>query len=358
MQVPKYQIVIDWISEEIESGRLRLGDSLPTEYELCRQFNMSRQTIRRATQELVEKKIVTRVQGSGTYVGSVRASRNEKRYMTVAVISTYCDEYIFPSVLRGIEKGLTQKGYSMQLSFTGNKTGGETRILKRILNNPDVDGIIVEPSRSVLENPNIEYYRRIIEKRIPVLFFNDAYASLNAPCIRIDDYKVGADATKLLMWAGHTSIGGIFKLDDGQGPRRYAGYRDVMNRELDFLSKHVVWIDTYDQKHLKELESYVFQRLNGCTAVLCYNDEVAVQLIDMATQRGLRVPEDLSVVSIDDSSLAGSCQVPITSYAHPKELLGEKVAENLIRKIENPMFDANYIFQSEPVYRNSIKYLD
>ena len=81
------------------------------------------------------------------------------------------------------------------------------------------------------------------------------------------------------------------------------------------------------------------------------------KLIDLALKRGLRIPEDLSVVSIDDSHLAGVSRVPFTSFPHPKDLLGRKAAENMIRMIDQPEFDGNFLFDCEPVIRDSVRVL-
>lgn len=356
VQEPKYQTVIDWITAEIAEGRLAPGDRLMSEEKMCKKFGLCRQTIRRATQDLVEKGIVTRVQGSGTYIGGIVPKLRKKRHMNVAVVSTFYESYIFPLTLRGIEKTLLKSGYAMQVSFTDNRMSNETMILKMLLEKDNIDGLIVEPSKSTLSNPNIKYYKEILDRHIPVIFFNDVYPALQAPCVRLDDYSVSYDAANLLIQAGHTKIGAIFKLDDGQGRRRYNGFVDAVRKaELKIHSRQIFWIDTEAQTELREQEDYLFKRIEGCTGIVCYNDEVAKQVIDLALRRGIRVPEDLSVVSIDDSDLAEICRVPFTSFPHPKEKLGEKSAENLLKMIDNPSFDGNYIFGAEPVLRNSIR---
>lgn len=358
VQEPKYQKVIDWITGEIASGNLKPGDRLMPEEKMSKKFDLCRQTIRRATQELVERGIVVRVQGSGTYVGGMIPKTSKNRYMNVAVMSTFYENYIFPPIFRGIEKILSRSGYAMQVSFTNNRVSNETAILNMLLERNNIDGLIAEPSKGALPNPNIKYYKEILDRHIPILFFNDMYPDVPAPCVRIDDWAFASNAAKLLIDAGHNKIGGIFKLDDGQGHRRYDGFLSaVLKANVHISSRQIFWIDTETQAELKVQEEYLFQRLEGCTGVVCYNDQVAKQVVDMAINRGLRVPEDLSVVSIDDSELATICQVPFTSFPHPKEKLGEKAAENLLKMIENPAFDGNYIFSAEPVFRNSIQKL-
>lgn len=354
-QGKKYQQVVEWIMNEIENGNLKKGERLMTENQIAEKFDMSRQTIRRAMQQLVDMGILSRIQGSGTYVGSKKMSVR-KSNMNIAVISTFYDSYIFPSILRGIEKSLSKNDYTMQIAFTDNKIENERRILLDLLKKNSIDGLIIEPSESSISEGNVDLYEKFSNLQIPIIFFNDKYETYDAPCVRMDDHTVAMEATTSLLQLGHRKIAGIFKSDDGQGSRRYQGYVEALKSyDIRLSRKNVLWIDSLLLKDMKDAEDYIFKRIKGCTAVVCYNDEVAIQVIDMAEARGINVPDDMSVISIDDSNLAGICKVPITSYEHPKDKLGEKVASNLISMIRNSLFDGNYLFKSHVVWRNSVK---
>lgn len=172
---PKYQVVIDWINEEIASGRMRIGDRLMPEEKLSKKFGLCRQTIRRATSQLVEEKVLTRLQGSGTYVGQILPHTPKKKHMNVAVVSTYYNSYIFPPTLRGIERTLSDAGYAMWLSFTDNRVERERVILEDILRKNNIDGLIVEAAKGALPNPNLSYYKELQKRNIPIIFFNDMY---------------------------------------------------------------------------------------------------------------------------------------------------------------------------------------
>lgn len=353
---PKYQVVIDWINEEIASGRMKLGDRLMSEEKLSEKFGLCRQTIRRATSQLVEESVLTRLQGSGTYVGQLVPHTPKKKHMNVAVVSTYYNSYIFPPTLRGIERTLSDAGYAMWLSFTDNRIERERIILEDILRKNNIDGLIVEAAKGALPNPNLCYYKELQKRNIPIIFFNDMYPELNVPCVRLDDYRITYKATKFLLQAGHKKIAAIFKLDDGQGRRRYSGYIAVLREaEIRLNSRTTIWIDTDSELNLEEMEEHLFRRIEGCTGVVCYNDEVAVEVIDLALKRNIQIPQDLSIVSIDDSELAEMNKVPFTSYPHPKDILGQKTAQNLLKMIENPAFDGNYLFEPKAVVRDSIR---
>lgn len=355
---PKYRMVVDWVQERIASGEFELGSKLYSENELSEKFNLSRQTVRHAIDVLEQKRLVTRVQGSGTFVsGTKEYTDNKERTMNIGVISTYVDSYIFPNIIKGIEKILSLKGYMVQIAFTNNRIDRERVIIQNILEKNNIDGLIVEATKSALPNPNIMFYQELIDRKIPIIFFNSYYPALDAPHVSLNDKKMAAKATDYLIRNGHKKIAAIFKADDGQGHLRYAGYSEAMlHSNLMINDTNIFWLDTEDVKNFRLESKRVLSRINDCSAVFCYNDEIAFHLMEICEQEGIQVPKQLSVISIDNSNLAVLSDVSITSIPHPMEGLGKKVAENLLLMIEDKSFDGNYEFETEIIERDSVKY--
>lgn len=355
-QEAKYKVVYNWMMENIRSGQLKMGARLPSENELSRQFGLSRQTVRHAIDILEQQKLVTRVRGSGTYVGGEGKGVRQERYMNIAVISTYVDSYVFPSVLRGIESVLSKKGYTTQIAFTGNKVSKEQEILSSLIEKDMIDGLIVEPAKSALPNPNLHFYRQLMERNLPILCFNCSYPELGLPLVAMNDIEVGKKAVEYLVRAGHRNIGGLFKCDDGQGQLRYKGFMQGMSEAgLKVKDKSVVWVDTESMADMERWQDYLFARLEDVTALVCYNDEAAYILSGLCGKRGIRIPDQLSLIGVDNSELSTLADVPITSLPYPMEELGKKAAENIVKMIENPCFDGNYLFDSDVIERESVK---
>ena len=195
-----------------------------------------------------------------------------------------------------------------------------------ILGRNDVAGIIIEPVKSALPSPNMDLYRKLTDKGIKILLINTFYPELDLPHVSLNDAHCAYRAVNALIDAGHINIGCVLKLDDGQGRERYRGYlKAITEAGLPFSYEHVNWIDTIDIRDGKESLSNVRDRLMVCTAVFCYNDQVAGLLIEILSDSGIRVPEDMSVIGMDDSDIArnGVRGVTISSIPHPKEKLGE-----------------------------------
>lgn len=357
-QVAKYREVINWIKDEIASGGLQEGDRLMSEQELSEKFSLSRQTIRHATGELEAEGLLRRVRGSGTYVGPASITPVREVFHNIAVISTYVDSYIFPATIRGIESVLSGAGYTMQMAFTDDSVAQEQVILKGLLDKDNIDGLIVEPAKSALPNPNLDMYRELKKRGIPILFFNAYYRDLDMPCVRLDDFEAGRQMTEVLIAAGHRRIGAIFHTEDGQGALRYGGFVQAMlSSQFTVDPGRICWVDAFSFKNIRPMKRFLLERLKGCTGLFCYNDEIARQMIELYREEGIRVPDDVSVVAVDDASVANMGGTPLATCSHPKEQLGIKAAENLLKMIANPAFDGNHLFPCEPMIRDSVRNL-
>lgn len=350
----KYMELVNWLKHQINTGTFKPGQKMYSENKLTDMFQISRQTVRHAIALLEEEGLLTRIQGSGTYISDRRG--NLKGRTRVAVITTYVDGYIFPNTIQGIENTLFESGYSVQIAFTNNQISREKTILEDILEKDEVAGIIAETTKSGIPNPNMDLYHRLMEQGIPIIFINSYYPGLNIPHVSLNDKEAGYIGTKCLIEMGHSNIGGIFKLDDGQGHIRYAGYMAAMEENGLYIDdSKLVWIDTNDIKNPAKCKERYMDRLKGCTAIFCYNDQVAFDLIEIIKEQGKKVPEDISVMSVDNSDLTILGDTQITSIIHPMNRLGEKAAENLIAIINNPSYDGTYEFDAKLSYRSSVR---
>nr|WP_317282320.1 GntR family transcriptional regulator [uncultured Sellimonas sp.] len=351
----KYEKIINWIQDEIRGGKLLQGNKLPSENCMMAQFQVSRQTVRRAMEVLEEKGIVDSRQGSGTYI-TVNTRRYTGREIRIAVMLTFVDTYIFPELIKGIETVLSNEGCTLQIVVTNNAVEKERMILKDFLRTQSVDGVIAETVKSALPNPNLELYRELEKKGIPTLFVNSFYRELDIPHVSLDDKKAGYLATKHLIECGHIRIGGIFKADDGQGHLRYAGYiQAMMEKDIRVHGENIIWIDSEQMHDMDEENLKFLKRMKDCTACVCYNDEIACKLINDLRKKGIKIPKNISVVGIDNSEMTEFCPVPLTSVQNPVEDLGKMAAESIVRYICHQEKPETVEFEPKLIVRNSVQ---
>jgi GntR family transcriptional regulator of arabinose operon len=302
------------------------------------------------------------MRGSGTFVAEKHEGTNLEPVQikgSIGVISTYFSDYIFPHIVTGIESVLNQSGCTMQLAITHDQVSEERQALEAMLAN-GVQGLIIEPSKSALPNPNTELYAKMRQMNLPVMFFNARYPWSDCPFAAMDDEAAGRIATNHLFDSGHKHIAGIFALDDLQGHLRYKGYmQSSMAHGVTDCEKNVYWFATSERS---EMFHYARDRLleliDGNTAVVCYNDKLAIRLLKLLRENGISVPDDISVVSIDDSRYASICEVPLTSVHHPHKKLGEAAAEMILDMIKNSKTTAeDKLFIPQLITRSSVKKL-
>ncbi|MDD4260097.1 MAG: GntR family transcriptional regulator [Sphaerochaetaceae bacterium] len=332
----KYSDIAVLLREEIQRGSYNDKGKLPTEHELVKRFGVSRQTIRQAISCLKHEGHLYQIQGSGTYISSSKVKKPQLSSKTIVTVSTYISNYIFPEIIRGMERELSSEGFNINLIQTENRVDKERTILEKIINDGNAAGIIVEGTKTALPNPNISLYRKIKEMGIPLVFLHSTYPELSDEVVvGMDDFQGGKELVKYLVKKGHTTIGGIFKSDDRQGLFRYAGFSEgLLTSGLGLNDARVRWYTTEDYcKHHKLIEANneVFDILCGLTAVVCYNDEIAVWISRACKAASMPIPE---IVSFDSSQYAMLLDKPFVSIGHRKELLGKTAAKKIINMIE------------------------
>ena len=353
----KYYVLMEELKSSILSGKVKAGEKLPSENELSQKYHISRHTVRKALSILIQEGYIVAEHGRGTFCSErmchLRKSGN------IAVITTYISDYIFPRLIQGMDKVMTENGYSIILKNTANSRTREARVLEEILSK-DIDGLIIEPSKSQILCRHMNLYGLLEEYHIPYVFIQGVYPQMQEkPHILMDDCQGGYLVTKYLLDIGHKNLIGIFKADDFQGKERHKGYVKAL-QEAGFVydPDRVVWFHTEDRKSKPALMAgQLLEQGMYIDGIVCYNDQIATDVIGGLEEMGKKVPEDISVTGYDNSLMsAGS--LCLTTIAHPQEKLGEMAAELLLEKIREVPEEKSQIprlIQPELIPGNSVK---
>lgn len=333
---PKYKVISDEIKSKILSGEYKVGEKIPAESILQRKFNVSRQTVRKSISELSNEGFLKSEKGSGTYVSKQYKIKTNALFnnKTIGVITTYISDYIFPSIIRGVEGRLNEDNYSLLLASTNNDVEQEKKALEMMLSN-GVEALIVEPTKSNLYNPNIAYYLSFKEHEIPFIMINAYYEELDVPFLCLNDVQSSYLATKELISSGHKNIGLIAKTDDLQGKYRMKGYIKALGEEkLKFQPENVLTYNTETKTELyKTLKKFVKNNIDTITAIVCYNDEIGLEVVTVCNELNIYIPDDLSIIGQDNSYIAQNANIKLTTLTHPQEQMGRDAAEWIIEKI-------------------------
>lgn len=334
----KYRQLAEILKKRLEKDIRQGLYKLPTEKELCAQFQVSRQTVRQALQLLSQEGLIAKKQGSGSYATGL-LPETEKNH--IAILLSSDTEYIFPALLGDLETFLSNEGYSVSVFITHNRTDIERNILQSLTETP-LRGLIAEPSRSGLPTPNFDLYEKLSAQGTNIVFFHGYYSNL-PPCsyVKDDNYSGGFALGQFLMEHRHRQIAGIFQLDTIQGQERHLGFtRAMLEAGLPIDEDTIAWFTTEQLIRLEKkqdtrfLSEFIQRNLGSCSAVICHNDEIAYWLIKELSYAGLHVPDDISIVSFDNSYLSELSVPGLTSLSHKPHEMATTAVSLLLKKMQ------------------------
>lgn len=329
----KYYLLMEELRERMLSGDIKAGDKLPSENELVQKYGVSRHTVRKAFAILENEGYVRAIHGKGTFCTEQTLHRVESK--NIAVVTTYLSDYIFPRLIQGIDQVLSAHGYSIILKNTGNSRSREAQILEELLHKP-IDGLIIEPSKSQILCKHLHLYQQLENYGIPYVFIQGHYPQMeDKPELLMDDCRGEYLLVKHLLERGRRRIAGIFKADDSQGEGRHRGYVTALQEAGIFYDPDlVIWYHTEDRK---TKPSFALGRVLAdhpdVDAVACYNDQIAVQVLEFLRDRKISVPKQIAVTGYDNSVRGADGLPGLTTVTHPQEELGKMAAELLLERI-------------------------
>lgn len=280
----------------------------------------------------------------------------EKTLRSIGVIvPNICNAY-YAELVKEIIRCAQKNGYNTILCDSDTSEEGDLTNLEN-LRQSGVDGIIITMSLS--SESGLEKMRRLLRKRfwpakIPIVMLDRINASFNTYSICVNHYQGAYLAVEYLLSLGHRRIACLSgPMSLGVTNDRLEGYRDAM-REAGVLDEALIVEAGFDQNAGYE----AFDRLEGkdFTAVFAMNDEAAVGACFRAQEKGIRIPEDISIMGYDDTSSARFNSVALSTVRQPIQEMVQFAISMILDAIhtqENPAIRNNIVLQPELVIRRS-----
>ncbi|ENM5786545.1 substrate-binding domain-containing protein [Vibrio metoecus] len=273
------------------------------------------------------------------------------RTKTIGMLVTTSTNPFFGEVVKGVERSCYHKGYNLILC----NTEGDNQRMKASINTllqKRVDGLLL--MCSTLEGERLDVFDRYPD--IPVVVMDWGPILFASDKIQDNSLQGGYMAAKHLIECGHKEIGCITgPLIRHQAQMRYEGYKRALAEAG--LGIHPDWIIESDFECEGGYQAFekLYQRNKLPSALFVSNDMMAMGVIQAASQRGLRVPDDLSLIGYDDVHIAKFMTPALTTIHQPKYRLGKAAVDTLLYRLENPDTTAQVV-QLEPtlVVRSSV----
>jgi LacI family repressor for deo operon, udp, cdd, tsx, nupC, and nupG len=253
----------------------------------------------------------------------LRTRRSGNLLVTVPDISNP----FFSLILQGIEDEAQRKGYAVLLGDTQHDSKREARYAQMLMRK-EADGLIFLGHR--LPRPAAQLVRSMAPRLAPVVNGCEFSPSLGVPSVHIDNAAAAAESMDHLYRLGHRRIGIVTgPLVSPLSRDRLAGTTTRARAERAEHELIVVQGD-FSIEAGKAAAERLLERDDPPTAVFCFNDEMAMGVMESARLRGVRVPRDLSVVGFDDIRFARHMSPPLTTIAQPMREIGAGTVRTLV----------------------------
>ena len=322
--------------------------------DIARTANVSHSTVSRALSNspLVNAETAAAIrriaQERGYTVSAVARSLVTKRTRSIGVVVTSIADPFVGEVFIGIEEVAQARGYSLLLASCQADPTRELRAVQ-LLRERRVDGILVNSSRV-----GALYMPMLAKINVPVVLINNQHPGEFIYSVTIDNVNAARDATRHLVKLGHRRIGYIGNQFGLQADTdRFAGYRQVLEEtDIGFQPELVAHGNAKPEGGMHGMQRLLALPQRP-TAVFCYNDMEAIGAMRVAREHGMRVPDDLSIVGLDDVFLASYTDPPLTTIQQPKELMGRLAAEILLDLLSGGKRQNQVILRGKLIVRQS-----
>jgi GntR family transcriptional regulator, arabinose operon transcriptional repressor len=336
VQTPKYQQVYAVLRRQIQSGRLKRGDRLPSEAELGDQFGASRITITRAVRDLQSAGLVERRAGSGTYV---KAAQAPGALSFGLLIPDLGDTQIFEPICQGMMASPLAREHALlwgsDTGASGTKEERAWRLCRQYIDR-HVSGVFFAPLELTPDKDEIN--RRIAQAlddaHIPTVLLDRTVLPYpqrgRHDLVGIDNRRTGFLVTEHLLRVGSRRIAFVgLPHAAATVDARAAGYREALYEWSLPIDRGLVHrLDPDDATSVSALMT-----TSQPDAIVCANDYTAARLMQTLLRLGYAIPRDVRMVGIDDVDYASLLPVPLTTLRQPTRQIGAAALSAMLDRV-------------------------
>lgn len=344
--------VAELLREKIVRGDYRVGAWMPAERDLAAEMSVSRPVVREAIARLAEQGLLERRPGCRPRVrpldrrnGAAPINGNgaqSARGAIAAVIPQHPTYASAHAILRGINAALTQHAEPQNLTIcdthpsvaTAPTSGSDLEgdVLER-LEREHVAGIVLWHLSGRETEPIV---RRLLDSGVPVVFVDRHPASLTCDYVGVDNEGGVQACVQHLVELGHRRIAFVKNTENVTSVHeREAGYRaGLIEHGIEVDPARIYGTPEEIGVDLNGAADYLASLRPRVTAAIVMNDLHAFELMRQLEARGLRVPEDISVVGFDDIECYSPHPAMLTTVHQPFFRMGQRAARLLLRRIE------------------------
>lgn len=259
----------------------------------------------------------------------VAQSLRIKRTNTIGVIVPEVEMHFFSSIISGIQEAANRLGFNVMFCQSNESYDTELANIQALISSR-VDGLLISLSR---ETKNPGHIHNLIEKNIPLVLFDRVFDDIKTSKVIVDDYEGAFNAVSYIVKTGCTRIAYLGGPSDMSiSNYRLKGYLDALKQSNVSQVPLVVHCENLEEGAAKEAEK-LLSLDNPPDAIFCFNDPVAIKVMQVIKEKGLQIPEQIAIVGFTDDPVSALITPSLTTVTQPSYEMGKTAAQLLIKQI-------------------------
>ena len=350
----KSRDISERLRQEILGGKYDRSRKLPSEHQLMKRFSVARETVRAALKDLLEKKLVERRPGYGTFLADLAKTKAAQKFAMIVPDAYYP---FYQRICRGISEAAKARGWSILSAALGSGSMRERALraveFSEVCIREKVSGVFFQPLQFLRDGENVNrgILKLFKDAKIPVVLLDSDFV---APPLRSEYDLVGVDNTGIgYMLAKHVIAAGAKKIMYFSNPlpaptslKRGTGVGiAVTEAGLPWRKDSVFFADPTDTR----AAARVFAGRSRPDAIIAVNDFIASQLLKTLKAIGKRVPEDVLLAGVNGDPLAEEAVPPLTTVVQPCHEIGATAVSLMFERLANPDLLSREVFLSASI---------
>lgn len=249
---------------------------------------------------------------------------------TIGIMCADSSDPFLANAVYFIERELRKNGYDSFLCCTGYELKNKQNYLNLLLSKR-IDAVILVGSTFLEVNKKDNSYITNAVKDIPVMLINGYLDKTNIYCTLCDDYQSVHDVTSLLIDQGKQNILYLYTSKSYSGIQKMNGFKAAIKEKMQTVNEDFIQSCPGNITDAKELLLKLYNNGYPIDAVIAAEDILAVGAIKFAKEKGISIPEDISIVGCNNSILASCCEPELTSIDNHVETLSITTVSTLMR---------------------------
>jgi LacI family transcriptional regulator len=308
-----------------------------TIYDIAEALNLSPATISRGLKENpairkdTRKKIMDKAKEMGYRQNFFASNLRRNRTNTIGVIVPRLNSTFMSTTIAGMEKVANQTGYNLIISQSMESIEKEIVNVKTLYNSR-VDGLLVSLAYSTHD---ISHFEDLLEKGVPLIFFDRVFEHPQCTNIVIDNYKAGYEVTQHLIGQGCKRIAHITaSLKRNVYADRLRGYKQALTDGGIPYDDKLVFINNLSDQAGVEVSRELLKMNPRPDGLFITNDVCAVSCMQELKLAGIKIPHDIAVAGFNNDALSKVIEPNLTTINYPGYEMGEIAASTLIRRLD------------------------